>query len=165
MDILDGFFSSSPAQRSVAERLLEHGMRVVDGRALCGDVEVGETAISRAFRVDRRVVKTTLERISSDPELASVFSEAEPMLNMERIAKHIGCTSITIAPTDPEMPGILADVMVALSRENVSIRQAVVKDSGDRSRSVLVVVVDGELPPDLLPVLRSCRGVRSITLN
>ena len=63
------------------------------------------------------------------------------------------------------MSGILSGITEVLYRHGLSIRQAVVDDTGDRDKSVLSVVIDGGLPPEVIPELRACRGVDSIVFK
>lgn len=165
MENMNSFFQGFPSQEKVAMMLMKNGIRVVGGKAYCGDVEQGDTALGRACGVDRRVVRTTLERISSTPELDAIFSKLRSMLSMVDLAPEIGCSSIVIIPTDATMPGILAEIMNTLYTAGISIRQAMVDDSGDRDKSMLSIVVDGKVPPSVIPELKSCRGVASIVIK
>lgn len=165
MDILGDSFEGFPSQARVAELLLKTGIRVEDGHAYCGDVRQGDSAIGRACDVDRRVVRTTLERISGDPALSAVFSKLRCTLSMVDMAPEIGCSSIVITPTDARMPGILMDVTAVLFRHGVSVRQAMVDDGGDEGRAVLLVVAYGRIPTEAIPELRSCRGVDSVLIK
>lgn len=163
MEFLGDYFKGYPSQQKVAGKLLSCGIRVADGHAYCGDIEQGDSAIGRACGVDRRVVRSTLERISSTPELDAIFTKVRPMLSMSDMAPEIGCSSIVITPTDAKLPGILADITEVLFRANVSVRQAVVDDSGNGA--VLQVVVYGRISPEAIPELRSCRGVSSVLIK
>ena len=165
MERLDAFFKSYPSQGKVAALLMRNGIRVCDGKAYCNEIEQNDSALGRAAGVDRRVVRTTLERISATPELDSIFSKLRPMLSMIDLAPEIGCSSIVIVPTDAKIPGILADITTVLYRSGVSVRQAVVDDSGDRDSSVLTVVADGMIPPETIGELKLCRGVSSIIIR
>ena len=165
MDILGDSFDGFPSQERVAKLLLRQGIRVEGGHAYCGDIEQGDTAIGRACGVDRRVVRSTLERISSTPSLDAIFSKLRSTLSMVDLAPEIGCSSLIITPTDASMPGILADVTEVLYRANVSMRQAMVDDSGDEQSAVLTVVVYGRVPATAIPELKACRGVTSILIK
>ncbi len=165
MDIVGSSFSGYPSQEKVAKLLLKNGMRVEGGRAFCDSVELGDSAIGRACGVDRRVVRTTLERISSTPELDSIFSKLKCTLSMVDLAPEIGCSSIIITPTNSRMPGILADVTRVLYAHGVSVRQAMVDDCGDEGRAVLEVVVYSKIPADAISDLKFCRGVDSILIK
>lgn len=165
MDTMERYFQGYPSQEKVARVLMKYGIKVIDGEAYCGDIAQSDSAIGRSAGVDRRVVRATLERISSTPDLDSVFSKLQSMLSMVDLAPEIGCSSIVIVPTDATMPGILADITSTLYESGISVRQAIVDDTGDREKSVLNVVVDGRIPPELIPKLKSCRGVSSIIIK
>lgn len=165
MDIIGDAFSGFPSQEKVARLLLQQGMSVRDGHAYCGDVEQGDSAIGRACGVDRRVVRSTLERISSTPDLDAKFSKLRSTLSLVDIAPEIGCSSIVITPTDASMPGILADITDVLYRAGVSVRQAMVDDTGNQDSAVLLVVAYGKIPPEAIPQLKACRGVSSILIK
>ncbi len=165
MDIIRTYFGRHPSQQKVAKLLLEHGISVRDGRAYCGEIEQADCSLGRACGVDRRVVKATLVRISSIPETDEIFSKLRSTLSMVDLAPVIGCSSIIITPTDSTMPGILADVTSVLYRHDVSVRQAMVDDSGDEDGAKLVVVAYGRIPSDIIPELKSCRGVDSVIIK
>lgn len=165
MDILEGRFNGFPSQEKVAKLLLEQGVRVEGGKAYCGAIELGDSAIGRACGVDRRVVRMTLDKISSTPSLNGIFSKLRCTLSMAELAPEIGCSSIVITPTDSTMPGILADITNVLYRAGISVRQAMVDDTGDGDSAVLLVVVYGKIPSEVIPDLRGCRGVSSILIK
>lgn len=165
MDILGNKFDNVPSQEKVAKLLLQNGMRVADGHAYCGDVMLGDCAIGRAAGADRRVVRAALEKISEDPELNDIFSKLRCTLSMVDLAPVIGCSSIIITPTDAKMPGILAEVADVMYKHGVSIRQAMVDDGGDDGDAVLLVVAYGRIPPEAIPELKSCRGVKSVLIK
>ncbi|MCL2148810.1 MAG: regulator of amino acid metabolism, contains ACT domain protein [Methanomassiliicoccaceae archaeon] len=165
MDRVKQEFSKSPSQEKVAMMLLRHGIRVEKGVAYCGGIEQSDAALARAAGVDRRVVRSTLDRISEDPELDRLFSKLRSMLLLADVAPEIGCTTLEIVPTDATMPGIVAAVTDVVFRGGLSVRQAVVDDPGIRADSHLIVVVDGELPARLLPAIKGCRGVSSVILR
>lgn len=165
MDDIVFLFRRYPSQKKVAQKLLQYGIKVIEGKAYCGDVEQSEAALARACEVDRRVVKSTLDRISSEPELNAIFSRLMPMLSMDDMASEIGCSSITIMPIDARIPGILADVTTLLFESGVTLRQATIVDDGQREKSVLNIVVDGRIQDNLIMLLKSCRGVASVLIK
>lgn len=165
MDRVRDMFSRFPSQEKVAMLLLRYGIRVEKGIAYCNDIEQSDAAIARAAGVDRRVVRSTLEKISATPELDRLFSKLQSMLLMANVAPEIDCTTLEIIPTDATMPGILAGITDIIYKGGLSVRQAVVDDPGTRMDSHLIVVVDGQIPPELLPAIRQCRGVASVILR
>jgi predicted regulator of amino acid metabolism with ACT domain len=165
MDCVKNGFIGFPSQEKVAMLLLRYGIRVENGTAYCNDIEQSDASIARVAGVDRRVVRSALDKISSSPELDRVFSKLQSMLLLADVAPEINCTTLEIIPTDATMPGILADVMDVIYRGGLSVRQAVVEDPGIRMDSHLIIVVDGKMPSEMIPMIKQCRGVLSIILR
>ena len=165
MDGIKDGFVGFPSQEKVAMLLLRNGIRVVDGTAYCNDIEQSDAAIARVAGVDRRVVRSALDKISSTPDLDRVFSKLRSMLLLSEVAPEIDCTTLEIIPTDATMPGILAGVMDVIYRRGLSVRQAVVEDPGVRFDSHLIIVVDGQIPSELIPAIKQSRGVLSLVLR
>jgi len=162
--VLD-YFDRYPSQEAVALLLLRQGLAVRNGFAYCGEVRQSDVAIARAAEVDRRVVRSTIMKIEQTPELLALFSKLQCMLLLSDAAPEIGCTAMEIVPTDATMPGILAGIADVLFKAGLSVRQAVVSDPGVRADSHLIVVVDGQIPGEVLSAVRQCRGVASVTLR
>lgn len=165
MDKVLAAFDKYPSQREVAKVMLRHGISVRDGSAYCGDIEIGDSALGRAANVDRRVARATIDRIMSTPSLLDIFSKLKSMSLLSDVAPDIGCTTLEIVPTDARIPGILADVTRTIYDAGISVRQAVVDEPGIESEAHLIVVLDGQIPPEYIPRIRSCRGVKSITIR
>lgn len=165
MERIHEHFKGYPSQEKVATLLLRHGIRVENSVAYCGDIEQSDVAIARAAGVDRRVVRSTLEKIEHTPELRAIYFRLQSMLLLAGVAPEIGCTVLEIIPTDATMPGILAGVMDVIYRNGLSVRQAVVDSPGTRMDSHLIIVVDGVIPPEALPMIRECRGVASLIMR
>ena len=165
MDLVRDEFRGFPSQEKVAMLLLRQGIRVENGTAYCNNIEQSDAAIARAADVDRRVVRSTLDRISETPELDRIFSKLQSMLLLANVAPEINCTTLEIIPTDATMPGILAGITDIMYRGGLSVRQAVVDDPGTRMDSHLIIVIDGYVPPGLLPMIKESRGVSSVILR
>ena len=144
--------------------MLRLGISVKDNNAYCGNVEISDSALARATDVDRRVVRSTIERIMGSPELYRKFSKLKSMCLLSDIAPEIGCSTLEIIPTNAHIPGILADVTRTIFEAGVSVRQAVIDDSSDNGPK-LIVVMESQLPPSFIPMIRMCRGVDSVILN
>lgn len=165
MDDILSAFAGFPSQEKVAAMMLRHGIRVENGVAYCGEIELSDSALGRAAGVDRRVIRSTLERIGSDNKLSSIFSKLKSISLFSDAASEMGCSTLEIVPTDATIPGILADIAEIIYKAGVSIRQAVVDDPAFNRDSHLIVVLDGQLPPEFIPMLRSSRGVSQIILR
>jgi len=59
----------------------------------------------------------------------------------------------------------LAGVASAIYDAGVSVRQAVIDDTGIQENARLIIVLDGPLPPEYLPRIRSCKGVDKVILR
>lgn len=164
MDLLLKAFKGFPSQEKVVEELLRSGIRVVDGVAYCNSIKLADSALATACGVDRRVVRTTLERISADPELSALFSKMAAIALYSGISGDIGCTAFDIEPDNCRAPGTLAEITRVISDEGLSVRQAVVVNRGTEDDQHLVIVLNGEAPPEIMYLIRNCRGVKTVTL-
>lgn len=145
--------------------MLDLGLRVADRSVFCGDVEVADVAISRAVGVDRRIVRAAVETIMSHDELLSVYSRLRPTALLKDVAPVMGWSALEIIPVDAQMPGILADVAGVIARAGISIRQAIVDDPELSASPRLYVITESPVPPELIPAIKNCRGVRSILIH
>lgn len=165
MDRIHRLFERYPSQEAVAMLMLRLGISVRDGSAWCGDIKQSDAAIARAANVDRRVIRSTIERIEDSPELLALFSNLRSMLLLSEASSEIGCSCIEVIPTDATMPGIMAGIMDILYRAGINVRQAVVSDPVNEKDSHLIIVADGPLPGEVLSAVRSSRGVASIIIR
>ena len=164
MDIISRAFSGYPSQQKVAEELLRSGIRVEKGIAYCNAIKLSDSAIGAACGVDRRVVRSTLDRIDGDPKLRNAFASMSCIALYSGAAKEMGCTTIDIEPDNCRAPGILADITRAISDLGLSVKQAVVANRSTDDDQHLLIVIDGSTPPELIFMIRNCRGVRTVTL-
>lgn len=166
MEHILAMFDGYHSQRRVAALMLRYGISVgEEGGAYCNNVEISDSALGRAAGADRRVAKSTIERIRRTPELMAVFSKLRSMTLLSEVAHEIGCTALEVVPSDAKMPGILAGVANAIFDAGISVRQAVIDDSGSPEDARLIIVLDGPLPSEYLPRIRSCRGVAKVIIR
>ncbi|MFP4170209.1 MAG: hypothetical protein ACLFUV_04205 [Methanomassiliicoccales archaeon] len=162
---ISDYFDRFPSQEKVARLLLRYGLRVHDGRAWCGDIEMGDTALGRAAGVDRRVVKAAIQTIEAEEPLRSLFSRLHPTPLFSTAAPVMGWSSIEIIPEDAHSPGILAEVAGVISRAGISIRQALVEDPEMAEEPSLYVITESPVPSELIPRIKECKGVKSILIH
>ncbi|MFA7342257.1 MAG: regulator of amino acid metabolism, contains ACT domain protein [Candidatus Methanomethylophilaceae archaeon] len=165
MKKLSDHFQGYPSQEKVARMMLRYGIKVKEGSAFCGNVEISDSALGRAAGVDRRIVKSTVDRIMTLPDLRDIYSMLEPTCLLAPVAPVLGWSVLEIVPTNAGTPGILAEVAAVIAAAGVSIRQAIVDDPELSDEPRLMVVTDSPVPPDYIPALRRCIGVRSIILH
>jgi predicted regulator of amino acid metabolism with ACT domain len=158
------YFSKYPSQAKVARLLLRNGFSVRDQRIYAGEVEVADTAIARAVGVDRRVVRSAVMTISQDKQLSKFFSKLLPTNYFKDVAPVMGWSAIEIISNDAHQPGILASVSSIISDAGISIRQAIVDDPETTEEPRIFIITESTVPPELIPRLRSAKGVKSITI-
>ena len=162
--VLIDHFRRYPAQERVVRLMIQHGLRIHDGKVFAGAVELADTAIGRAADVDRRIVRSTVETVSQDPRLQRVFTRFAPTLHLKDVAPELSCGVIQIIPTNASQPGILAGVSKVIADANLSIRQAIVEDPDFTEEPKLFVVTEARVPGSVIPQLQAVPGVRGVTV-
>jgi predicted regulator of amino acid metabolism with ACT domain len=156
------YFNAYPKRRILAQKLLEYGLRVSDNKIYCGDIELSDTKIARAFNIDRRIITDTIKTISEKKELQKVFFQLKPTCHLKDVAKEMKWGVIEIIPEDPSMPGILSNVAKVVSDAKISIRQAIVDDFELSEEPRLFIVVEKQVPGALIPKIREIKGVKAV---
>ncbi len=164
MDSIVKAFSGYPSQQKVVEKLLRAGIRVEKGVAYCNDIKLADSAIGVACGVDRRVVRSTLDRIESNTKLRTAFSAMSSIALYAEAAQELGYTTIDIEPDNCRTPGILADITRVISDAGLSVRQAVVANRDNDEDQHLLIVLEGNVPPELIYMVRNCHGVKTVAL-
>jgi predicted regulator of amino acid metabolism with ACT domain len=148
-----------PGRLKVARTLVELGLSVRDGKVYCGEVEQSELKMARAIGVDRRTVRETAEFIESDPMLQPVFKGLRPAGPfLPNVAKFLGYRVIEIYG-DPHEVGIVAEATALISKEGISIRQAVADDPDLTPEPKLTLVIEKEPSGEALQKMLKIPGV------
>lgn len=144
-------FRGSPGQREVIKLLLERGFSVnEEGRVVSGDIEIPNTQIADEIDVDRRVVDSTTSAILEDPELSSIFRNISSIPSLKDVAPVLGLAVLTIRVEDASSTGVLAEITEVFARHDVSIRQAVSDDPYFTDEPKFTVIVNDDVPGDLV---------------
>jgi predicted regulator of amino acid metabolism with ACT domain len=152
-----------PSRLTVARTLVELGLSVRDGKIYCGTIEQSELKMARAMGVDRRTVRETAKFIESDPGLQSVFRGLEPAGPFLRnVAQFLGYHVIEIC-ANPHEVGIVAEASALISREGISIRQAVADDPDLSPEPRLTLVVERQPSGDTIQKMVKIPGVTKVT--
>ncbi len=162
---LRSYFERFPAQEKVAQLMATHGFRVHEGRAYAGDVELSDTALARAARVDRRVATATVRTITRHAELLRFFEHLSPVCHLREVAPLMGWGAIEIIPTSASRHGILAGVAGVISEAGISIRQVIVDDPEIVDDPHAFIVTEQPVPERLLPRIKAVEGVKSVVLH
>jgi predicted regulator of amino acid metabolism with ACT domain len=158
------YFKEYPKRKKVAQKMLEYGLRINENKIYCGEIELSDSKVARALDVDRRAISATVETISKTPELKKVFSNLLPTCHLKDAASDMNWGVIEIIPKDPSLPGIIADVASIISKNGISIRQAIVDDFELAEEPRLFIVTEKEIPGDLIPKIRRARGVKALLI-
>ncbi|HEX2066199.1 MAG TPA: amino acid-binding protein [Candidatus Thermoplasmatota archaeon] len=158
-------FRRYPAQERVVRLMIQNGLRI-HGDAICaGPIEIADTAIGRAADVDHRIVRSTVETISQNPQLRQVFTRFAPTLHLKDVAPALGYGVLQVSVLDPHQAGILSEVAQVISQAGLSIRQAIVEDPGFTEEPQLFVITEKPVPGHLIPLLQRVKGVKTVTVR
>ena len=158
------YFNAYPKRRKLAQKLLEYGLKVSDNKIYCGEIELSDSKIARAFDVDRRIIADTIKTINDEKDLQKVFFQLKPTCHLKDVATEMNWGVIEIIPEDPSTPGILADVAKVVADAKISIRQAIVDDFEFSEEPRLFVVTERQVPGTLIPNIRKINGVKAVVL-
>jgi predicted regulator of amino acid metabolism with ACT domain len=161
-----GKFEDSPSQQAVIRLLLERGFSVNDeGRVVSGGIEIPNTGIAREIDVDRRVVDATTDAILADEQLRRIFQNISSIPSLMDLAPVLDLTVLTVVPDDPAREGIIAGVTGLLAERDISVRQTVSEDPEFTDEPRLYLVIDGDLPGELINEIRDLPYVRRISIQ
>ena len=158
------FFKGYPKRRKVAQKILEYGLRIEGDSIYCGNIELSNSKFARALDIDRRAITSTIELIKKEPKLMEIFSKLVPTCHLKDVAPAMKWGVIEILPTDPSIPGILAEVAKIIAENNISIRQAIVDDFELSEEPRLFIVTETQIPGSLLPRIRKAKGVKALMI-
>ena len=158
------YFNKYPKQRKLAQILLRYGLRIHNNKIFCGEIELPDTKIARAFDIDRRIISSTIETIMKNDDLKTVFSNLIPTCHLKDVAPKMKWGVIEIIPIDARAPGIIADIAAIIAYNNISIRQAIVDDFELSEEPRLFIVTEKQIPGSLLPEIRKKNGVKAVVV-
>ena len=158
------YFNKYPKRRKIAQKMIEYGLKTQQNKIYCGDIELSDSKIARALNIDRRAITATIETINTTPELTKIFSKLTPTCHLKEIAPTMNWGVIEIIPTDPSIPGIVADVATIIAKNNISIRQAIVDDFELSEEPRLFIVTEKHIPGKIIPLIRNAKGVKAVLI-
>lgn len=158
-------FEGQKVRLGVARRMLEYGISVSDDcRLFIGGLEVDYSALARDVGADRRVVKQTAEQIRGDDFLYSIFSKITPFgASLLPVVSRVGYSAIVI-DADPRAAGIISAAAGVLAKHNIVIRQALAADPDVFPDAKLTLIVQGQVPGDVIAELNEFKTVKSVTV-
>ena len=158
------YFNKYPKRKKLAQKMLEYGLNVKDEKIYCGNIELSDSKLSRAFDIDRRIILDTIKTINENEDLKKVFSNLNPTCLLKDVASKMKWGVIEIIPTDASMPGIIADVSTMIANKKISIRQVVVDDFELSEEPRLFIVTETQIPGSLLSKIKDAKGVKAVVV-
>ena len=158
------YFNAYPKRRILAQKLLEYGLKVNKNKIYCGEIELSDAKIARAFDIDRRIIADTIKTINRVKDLQKVFYQLKPTCHLKDVAPEMEWGVIEIIPEDPRMPGILSNVASVVSDANIIIRQAIVDDFDLSEEPRLFIVVEKQVPGNIIPIIKKIKGVKAVVI-
>ncbi len=161
---IEHYFNDYPQRKKIAQKMMEYGIKIYNNTFCCGQIELADSKIARAFQVDRRAVTATRDIITKEPELLKIFSNLTPTCHLKDVAPHMKWGVIEIIPVDPSMPGILAEVATIIASNNISIRQAIVDDFEFTEEPKVFIITEKQIPGTLLTTIKNAKGVKAVLI-
>ena len=159
------FFKDLPAQERVAQLLFERGFQVrKDGKVVSGGIEIPHTQIAKEVGVERRAVDSTVQTILMKSELTRIYANLRQVCSLQEVAREFNLSVIVFVPENAAQTGIIADVTKIVSENGLSIRQALAEDPSTSENPKLTLILEGDIPSDLIGEIRRLPGTRSITV-
>jgi predicted regulator of amino acid metabolism with ACT domain len=162
---IEKYFKELPAQLRVAKLLFERGFQVrEDGNVVSTGIEIPHTQIAKEVGVERRAVDSAVKTILSKPELKRIYTNLRQVCSLQEVAREFNLGVMVFVPEDASQTGIIASVTKKVSEKGLSIRQALAEDPGINAQPKLTLIIEGEIPPELISEIRKLPGTRSITV-
>jgi predicted regulator of amino acid metabolism with ACT domain len=162
---IERYFEDLPAQLKVAKLLFERGFQVrEDGKVVSGGIEIPHTQIAKEVAVERRAVDSTVQTILSKPELKRIYTNLRQVCSLQEVAREFNLGVIVFVPEDASQKGIIANVTRKVSERGLGIRQALAEDPSISAQPRLTLIIEGDIPPELISEIRKLPGTRSITV-
>jgi len=114
--------------------------------------------------VERRAVDSAVKTILSNPELKRIYRNLKHVYLLQEVAREFNLSVIIFIPENAHEKGIIAEVTRIISEKGLSIKQAFAEDPDLSPEPKLILIIDGEIPPETIKELRNLPGTRSVTV-
>jgi len=162
---VEEYFEGHPERLKVARVLIENGLSIRNNKIYLNEIEIPPVRIGRVAGVDRRTVKETMTAIHSNRELGLIFEGIRSAgHSLKEVARHLNLGVVEITPIDARTPGILAGAATILAKKGLSIRQAIVDDPELSPEPKLTLIVEKQMPGELIPELLRVKGVSKVSV-
>lgn len=125
------------------------------------DIEIPYTSISRVLKIDRRVVKATVNSILRNSELKRIFTKLDSTPLLRDVAPELGFGAIEIIPTNASEKGIIAGVTKIISDAGISVRQIIAEDPMFENAET-TIITERPIPRKLINKMLNVKGVKKV---
>ncbi|MHC1585980.1 MAG: amino acid-binding protein [Candidatus Hecatellaceae archaeon] len=158
-------FENQPGRLAVVRVLIENGLSIRNGKIYCNMLEVDMVEVAKAAGVDRRTVAQTIKAVEGNPELSVIFRYLRSAgHSLKEVARYLGFSVLEITPVDARIPGILAGAASLLAERGISVRQALVDDPELHPEPKLTLIVEGEIPGEVIARVLKVKGVAKVSV-
>jgi predicted regulator of amino acid metabolism with ACT domain len=163
---ITSFFGCAPAKLKVARLMVELGFRIDDDlKIACGEVEITDSSIARAAKVDRRVVRETVDDILRDPKMKRVFTGLKPAGSfLKDVAPTFGFGVVEIRAR-PDAVGVISKTTEIIAKANVGIRQILAEDPDVNPDPKLLIITERQVPGEVVSELLKVPTVTKVSLS
>ncbi len=163
---ITAFFGCAPAKLKVARLMVELGFRInEDTKIACGEVEITDSSIARVAKVDRRVVRETVEDILHDPKMKKIFTGLKPAGSfLKDVAPMFGFGVVEIRAR-PDAVGVISKATEIIANANVGIRQILAEDPDVNPDPKLLIITDRQVPGNVVSKLLKVPTVTKVSLS
>ena len=163
---IEGFFYDEPAKLKLAKLMVELGLSIDNnGNIVCGGVEIINSSIARAAKIDRRVARETVKAILKNPRMKKIFSEIKPAGSfLKDIAPTLGYGVVEIRAR-PEAVGVISKATTYIAEAGVSIRQILAEDPDLNPDPKLLIITDRQVPGEVVSKILKIPTVTKVSLS
>jgi predicted regulator of amino acid metabolism with ACT domain len=159
------YFEGHPERLKVTRVLIENGLSLRNGKIYLNEIEIPPVRIGRVASVDRRTVKETIAAISSNRDLRLLFEGIRSAgYSLKEVARHLNLGVAEITPVDARATGILSSAATILADNGLSVRQAIVDDPELSPEPRLTLIVEKQIPGELIQELLKIKGVAKVSV-
>ncbi|MHA2012502.1 MAG: hypothetical protein ACTSWG_09085 [Candidatus Helarchaeota archaeon] len=168
--IIKNLFKKSPKKIEVIKLLLMSGFSIKNKKIYCNNIEIPNTSIASALKIDRRSVIGTIEKIyPSNNEISKLNDEDKKSLAIiQKVLNNIFPVGIFVwdnnkkvieVTADSKEFGIISNVTKFIADEKISIRQIIATDPDLDLNPRLTIFTNEEVPGETLSKILEIKGV------
>lgn len=158
-------FRGRSRQLEVVKLLIKYGLSVKDGGVYLDNLRITYSSIASALSIDRRVVVEAIKTIEKDNFLYEFFKNLKPagpfLIGVSRL---LGYTTLIIVPYR-DQPGIISSISSILADANINIVQVVAEEPHLTDEQKLYIIVEGEVPGEIINRISKLDIVKNLILG